>query len=1797
MDENLKKLERLKKERAQIRRGFTRCYNTLSEQLQEANLENFAGNYSKLADKAERLFFLDTEVSDLLYTHEEDEQVLSTEFDESESYREKWVSIKSKYESMRASEERNDRHSADSVSNVGSTMSHSKQLYHLPKLNLTKFDGNLKQYIGFWAQFKNIHEDGSLDNETKFQYLIQSTVENSPARELVNSYPPSSQNYPKVIEQFTHRFGRKELLIELYVRELLNLVLSQSMGKTLTLKYLYDQLESQLRSLETLGVTSDMYACMLFPLAESALPEHTLKEWHRQQSSRLSLVISRTNDSGDKEVEPQPQKHKLEELLAFLRLEVEAEERLSLAHSTFSNNEDKSNQGYGKKDKGLSAYKRSGRNEQVSHYASKSVGLPVSTAASLVNLKDDSKAKSSCIFCEGTHPSPDCLKARNLNLSEKKKRLSEKRGCFACSKIGHSRRQCKAFLKCIVCNGHHIPLLCPKLDETEKSSESSKVEQDQAINKEVSLHSNIDNKVFLQTLRVTLIGGEEVTVRALIDTGCQRTYIRKSVAEKQKYVPLETVTLAHSLFGGGTTSTENHNCYLVRVKHTNGNFSCNFKALDQDVICNTIPSVQYGPWSQELKEFGIEISDLKEGPVDILIGADIAGKLFTGQKRELKCGLIAMETALGWTLMGKMKQPDFSKSTEKHSMLVSSMLSLDRFSVSQLWDLDVLGIKDSIEVGNKKEISTAAQDKFLEGLKTYDDGRYEVELPWTVDHPNLPNNYASANRRLMTTLKKLEEKEAIPAYDQVFQEWNNNGIIEVIGGKQDEGYYLPHRPVFKDKGTTKIRPVFDGSAFEKGFPSLNQCLEKGLNLLEEIPPLLIRFRLNEIGVVSDIEKAFLQIGLSQKDRNYLKFLWIDKDLSLKVYRHARVVFGISSSPFLLNAVIDYHLKKCKELSKESTCLWSESVIDKLRRSFYVDNCVTSVKSQTELQKFINEATFVFSKACFNLRGWEFSQPDLVANTYSNVLGMTWDRKNDTLKLNLDNIKKTKNTATVTRRIILSIAQRIFDVIGFTAPVSLYPKLLLQQTWIDKGGWDEEVNEEIKTKFLSWLETIHLLEEIEVPRWVKTGNSFVLTLHTFCDASQLAYASAVFLCVETENDVFVRLIQAKSRVSPIKRATIPRLELLATLIGARLTHFVLQEIKDVQQIFLWSDSTTALTWIKQEDNWGVFVNNRVKEIRELTKKKDWNHIPGVHNPADLLSRGCSPKQLVNSEWWEGPTWLKLPPSEWPTSEVKPNKEEIESELKKSSLATVGLSNRPSEKFGETIGNRYSDYFKIVKIIAWILRFKNNCVNKSNIITKGLSTQEFKNAESVIVKIIQNEVFNGLQSNELRSLQVFYDTDGVIRLRTKISERPDLEAFRVPAVLPSKHKLVERLICSLHKKNGHIGTQGLLNMMRENFWLLKGRQTIKRILNSCVICKRSKSKNFEACSPPLPEARVRDAACFEVTGVDFAGPLFLRNGSKAWICLFTCAVYRALHLELVLSLTTECFVLALRRFIARRGRPAIMYSDQGKTFIGLENAMSRLDWDAIAKSTLMDRIDWRFNPPSAPWWGGFWERLVGVVKQCLKKMLGKAVLNSEEITTILCDCESLINNRPITYTTEDNLECAAITPAMYIQDIKDCRVIDLDKIESTNFERRLKYVKRVREDLRKRFRIEYLGQLKLSSGKNSRSPSVGEVVLIGSDNTKRQNWPLGLIKNVFPGKDGVPRVVRVKTAYGLLDRPIQRIYPLEIFRRIDQEEMKTEKPQSFVTEEPKLSDTLQEKVIKPPQTTRRGREVKLPRRLMD
>ncbi|XP_054721262.1 uncharacterized protein LOC129231039 [Uloborus diversus] len=1619
-------INKAKKKRGAIRASITRIITKIQNALENFNTDSsdkLEELLEHLNEKSYEIKAVDTEIESLVEEKELDAELLSAE-----EYRDKITTWRfratKKLRSLTSEQKQEISHPEHSTSNEVGTIQETKEKVNikLPKLSIIKYFGDHSEWLSFWSSFESaIHKNDSLDPVDKFNYLKAYLGGN--ALKSIEGLAMTSEHYENAIEILQERFGNKEALINAHMSNLLNISPLRNSDDTKSFRNMYDRIQTQIRSLECLGVSTDSYGNLLCPILMKMLPRDIILDFNKEYTDL---------------------KYTLKEIMNFLLRQLNSRER------TFSDCE---------------------------IVSSPSRRLPA-----------------------------ERLQQERSPIEKTEKQLQQL--------IYSLAMQMKSHLVHFVMN-HPI-------------------------------------EVQLQALIVSVVGKgiKSYSMRAICDTASSNSYISQYAAGKLEPERVRKERIKHGLFGG-TVVSENHNRYKLKLVNPDKEFSCEIEVLDEKQICASIPKIKNAVWIKQLENKGIYINDVggkrnlclyDKDPEEIhlLHGADVLGNWFTGRIERLsENNMIAIETKLGWTLMGKMYNE--KDNTEKSLSVLSLSMHVSDSKLEDLWRLDTLGISAREENVTKSMLEEETRKHFVSTLKRDENGRYEVALPWTVDSSLLQSNRLIAEKSLVKTEKKLISTDKREDYQKIFDFWESEDIIEAVNDKKELGvHYLPHRQVIKESSeTTKIRPVFYASAHSRSNPSLNDCLAKGPNLMEIIPTILNRFRKYRIGVSSDIEKAFLQISVREEDRDFLRFLWYDDEHNLKIFRHRCVVFGLTTSPFLLASTLDYHLSNVPESCRETA--------EMLKTSFYIDNSLVSLNYVTQTEKFIQESKSILSSGHFNLRCWKSNVGNSMIEEVKGeskeipVLGLIWNLEDDCLTCKVENTCNLKDP--ITKRKVLSVAQKVFDPIGFTAPVTLVPKLILQETWIQKIKWDEELPIILQKKFQIWMKQLHLLSEIKIPRWINIDqeNEDRVTLHVFSDASKSAYAACFYVRSETTSGPKVQLVNARSRVAPIKEMTIPRLELLSCLIGVRLAETVKADLQMFNSIYYWTDSTTALGWIRRDQAWGTFVHNRVQEIRSLTDMSDWRHVPGSLNIADLPSRGCSFEQLQKSKWWEGPPWLYLPETEWPRSEEQPDEELLNKEKRKTIVTLMDREDKSDWYF-----RHFSSFKKIVRMIAWMFRFYGNTRNLGKNGSPNLSVLEREKAEKTLYRLIQEDSFTGITDPSIRTLRPIKTEEGILRAKSNVAQRDDKEDFRYPIILPSNHPVVHRLIFEKHVEMQHAGITILMAQLRETLWILKSRKTIRNVIRKCVKCQKFDRPKLEVEPGIPPEDRVREAAVFEVTGVDLAGPLYLKDGSKCWIVLFTCAIYRAVHLELVTSLSTEAFMQSFRRFISRRGRPYIVYSDNGSNFVKTRSALSRNDWNAIAAEAADQKIHWKLNPPSAAWWGGWWERLVRMVKQLLRRSLGRASLNYEELSTILCDCENILNSRPITYVSEDVKDPQPLTPLMFLQELPSSGVPDLDEVDSKELGRRARYRQRLRRDVRNRFRKEYLGQLRQFALKKRKSDPVkiGDIVLLEDMTRKRINWPLAKVVEIFPGKDDIVRLAKVKTENGMLLRPVQRLYPLEI-----------------------------------------------------
>ena len=615
----------------------------------------------------------------------------------------------------------------------------------------------------------------------------------------------------------------------------------------------------------------------------------------------------------------------------------------------------------------------------------------------------------------------------------------------------------------------------------------------------------------------------------------------------------------------------------------------------------------------------------------------------------------------------------------------------------------------------------------------------------------------------------------------------------------------------------------------------------------------------------------------------------------------------------------------------------------------------------------------------------------------------------------------------TMRDVLRVSSRIFDPLGLIAPTVLLLKMIFQQLWEVCSGWDVSIPKKIQESWKTVMTGLAALAALRIPRWIGTGpvgKDQEVELHVFGDASESAYGTVAYVRIRGQGDATTRILCSKTRVapSPKKKVSLPRLEFLASVLAARLAFPIIEAVGDRNwSVTLWSDSQVSLAWIRGDSSkWKPFVRNRVNNIRQITRPEDWRFCPGKDNPADLASRGAPAGTLVTSSlWWDGPPWLQHEEEEWPDAARSDEaiSDLVNEEAKKSVTAAAAVIQETAVEWNM---DRISKFIRLVRRTAWILRFLNRLRNRQSsdlplamdpikfqqdgvevkVLVPCLTAKEVVDAENVVYRQLQRERYRDIYEaltttgklkpkGNIRSLRPQWDArDKLIRVAGRIELALWDRAQEAPILLPADHRVMDLLIDATHRRLKHAGVRATLAELKERFWPVRGRQQVKRVLGKCVRCRKLQGSAFDEVAAPLPLDRTRQAVPFEVVGVDFAGPLYIRSSSrcarpqegqqraepeKVYVCLFTCAVTRAVHLELVRDLTAATFILAVRRFFARRGTTSIFYSDNAQTFQCAEKYFISLQADKNMNEWLANtRIEWRFSTshPGGAGFGNAW-----------------------------------------------------------------------------------------------------------------------------------------------------------------------------------------------------------------------------------
>ncbi|XP_029166208.1 uncharacterized protein LOC114937014 [Nylanderia fulva] len=826
------------------------------------------------------------------------------------------------------------------------------------------------------------------------------------------------------------------------------------------------------------------------------------------------------------------------------------------------------------------------------------------------------------------------------------------------------------------------------------------------------------------------------------------------------------------------------------------------------------------------------------------------------------------------------------------------------------------------------------------------DGRYLVRLPVVGLLPDFASSHRVALRCLNHMEKRFQRDPTLQKQYQGFmREYESLGHMipaePLVEGQR--GCFLPHHGVFKASSITKLRVVFNGSSPVTNGDTLNCHLSVGANLLPAISDILTRWRRHKYVIVADIEKMYQQILVHPEDQDLQRILWRNSPGEpAQEYKLTTVTYGLSCAPYLA-------MRTLQQLAEDERANFPLGAAA-LREDSYVDDVLTGADSLEDSISIRRKLTQLCMAGGFPLRKWAANCEDLLQGVPSEhraqplphtleslgdqgTLGLRWHPQTDEFSF----VVRSEKLGPITKRFILSQTAKLYDPLGWLAPVVVRAKIMFQTIWLRHLDWDQP------------------LEETDAAA-----------------CSSFRKACRNWSGLDDYGRVSTSLIASKTKVAPIKQVSLPRLELCAAALLTRLAfHFRALLSIPVEDVHLWTDSMVTLSWIQGHPVcWKTYVANCVSEIQRTLPEARWHHVKGVENPADCAFRGLTPGELLKHElWWQGPSWLTTSSANWtaeptcrPMNEPPGARSTIHAVKARTDAETQELT-------------QFSSLHRLLRVTAWCLRWLKAGCGRCG---EPPSTLEIREAHARWITIVQGQAYPTemrlLRENRagdvrgpLSKLTPFIDADGKVRVDGRLKH--SLLSFNEKHPVILLHDFTALCVIVCHRRTLHGKVQLTLRLLRQQFWIPRGRMVVKQRIRKCITCTRWQAAFPQPLMGNLPTSRVTPGRPFLDTGVDYAGPVPMRTspgrgqrGRKGFIAVFICLATRAVHLEAVSDCLTDGFLAAFRRFVSRRGMCRTMHSDCGTNFVRADAQLRNMFWATsvearhIAERVAHEGVEW-------------------------------------------------------------------------------------------------------------------------------------------------------------------------------------------------------------------------------------------------
>ncbi|XP_063389320.1 uncharacterized protein LOC134675090 [Cydia fagiglandana] len=1605
----------------------------------------------------------------------------------------------------------------------------------LPTIDMPSFSGHYHDWLEFRDTFSSlIHSNNSIPNINKFHYL-RAALKGS-AAVIIQSLDFSSDNYTLAWELLCDRYNNKRSLVNNHIQAIFNIE-QLSKESSRSIRNLIDTINKNLRALKSLDLPTEHWDVLIIQIISSKLDTTTHHKWESYRNKLKELpTLKMFND--------------------FLK------DRADLLESTEMSNKKR-------------------RSSDTTHNRQK--------ALTATTYSPTTSRKYACPFCNDDHALYLCQKFKSLKLQARVDKAKALKVCLNCLRVGHNEKTCR-LNPCRTCgvqrnsllHEHTTPASSPSSNDVALHSLPQPDDEEQFSSpvQEISMSAVQNDRMLLSTvlIQVTDHSGKKHTIRALLDNGSTASYITESLRAKLNLPTSSAPTTVEGL--NYQTSNLSKSCDVLMSSLIN-DYQLKVPCYVASRITQPLPVSRIDRTTLNIPPH-IRLADPTfdvPAPVDMLLSLGIFWSVLGTHKVPLgKNKPTLWETKLGYLVTVPTEQYSPSNLNTVHCNH-NINLHLQHYDkqlndqLSQFFELE--------SVATRKQISKEEQEceqSFINNTTRLPDGRFEVTIPLKETPEKLGDSYERALSRFISLERRFKrEPHFKEQYCKFIKEYIalNHMSLNENPENDTQSYLFAHHGILRESLSTKLRVVFDGSMATTSGVSFNQIQLIGPTVQDDLISILIRMRQHKFIVTADVEKMYRMINVTPSQHSLQQILWrFEPYEQLQQYKLHTVTYGTASAPFLATRCLTQLGIECPD----------KKVSEVIQHDFYVDDLITGASSESDLINICKGVMTQLETGQFHLRKFNSNSAHIVTeiigksngdellnlcdNEYSKTLGLLWSSKEDNLLFSV-NLVENNN---VTKRTILSMMSQIFDPLGLVNPCVLLAKTILQKLWAAKISWDEPVPSDISILWSKFVSSLRTINNIRIPRCVVIDSPLSIELHTYSDASTQAYAACVYLRSVNNNNVSVHLVAAKSKVSPLKPVlTVPKLELAGALLAVRLANKVKSALRlKITSCTYWCDSTIVLGWIRSPKAHQLkpFVFNRVSEICDSTDPSDWRYVPTKCNPADIGSRGADANQLENCNlWWSGPPYLLQDEHSWPKQPLHLQDSDLP-EFKV--ICNLNASHTDHTSYFTEFMKRFSNFGKLQRIIAYVHRFIYNCRNPQNKYTGYIKINELNLSLNSMCRFVQLEVFSSeydllknkkqlSANNKLLQLNPFYNTtDKLLRVGGRLCNSFYDYDTKHPILLNSKHHLATLIVRHYHIMFLHAPPQLLLAILRHKFWLINGRNLARKIVENCIRCRRYAGKSIQPIMGNLPSPRLHTDYVFANTACDYAGPIMILNrrgrGSrliKSYLCIFVCLAVKAVHIELVTDLSSNTFLAALDRFIARRGKPQNIFSDNGTCFTGACNELSKFlksNSNYISSKASEMFINFKFSPAYSPHFNGLAEGSVKSVKYHLKRVLGLAHLTYEDLNSVLTCIEATLNSRPLTPLSSDPSDLTALTPAHFLIGRTLTMLPSPQSSDPAAIPTLSRYmrIQQLKAHFWSRYYTEYITELQKRQKwrKQGQQLQLGEMVLVKDDRLPPNRWLLGRVTRLYPGSDGVTRVADVNTTSGTLRRAFNRLCPLPV-----------------------------------------------------